>query len=153
MRYLQLFDEFSESEYSKAFTIFPNSVGVLSAFNLGNKILREPNEPKNTPQMFVVQKLAFRGGGIYTKDMACKQFDGDEDLGLGFEPEYAYAEDVTQCGVWNLNACQNTGAIILPGTYRIRLNDRGGLGNVILGLVRYNAQEASSVPRNIIFGE
>lgn len=152
MRYLQLFDEFSESEYSVAFTIFPGSVGVLSAYNLGNKVLREPNEPKNTPQMFIVQKLAFRGGGIFTKEM-CGCDPTDEDIGLGFEPEYAYAEDVTQCGMWNLNACQNLGAIMLPGTYRVRLNDRGGLGNVILGLVRYNAKESGQVPRNIIFGE
>jgi hypothetical protein len=151
MRYLQLFDEFSESQYSKAFTIFPNSIGVLSAFNLGYKVAREDNEPKNTPQMFIIQKLSFRGGGIFTKEMCgC---EGDEDVGLGFDPEYAYAEDVTQCGVWNLNACQNLGAIMLPGTYRVRLNDRGGLGNAILGLVRYNAAESGLVPRKIIFGE
>lgn len=148
MRYLTLFDEASESEYSKAFTIFPGSIGVLSAFGLANKIDRLPNEPKNTPQMFIVQKLSFSEGGIFSAHCTC-----DDDSPLGFDPDYEYAEDVTMCGQWNLNACQNMGAVMLPGTYRIRLNDRGALGSVYLSLVRYTQAEAGSVPRKLIFGE
>lgn len=152
MRYLQLFDELSQSQFSKAFTIFPGSVGVLSAFNLGKKVILEEGEARNSIQMFIIQKLSFRGGGIYTRGM-CNCDEWNEDTGLGFDPEYSYVEDVTQCGQWNLNSCQNVGAIMLPGTYRVRLNDLGGLGTVILGMVRYNEQEASRVPRKLIFGE
>lgn len=149
MRYLTLFDEFSESEYSKAFTIFPGSIGVLSAFGLGKKVDLKPNEPRNAQQMFIVQKLVFSEGGIFTGDMCCC----DEDVGLGFDPEYMYVEDVVQCCVWNLTACNNLRGLMLPGTYRVRLNDRGGLGNVYLSLVRYNQKESGQVPRGIIFGE
>ena len=151
MRTIKLFDAFSKDVYSKAFTVFPNSIAVLTAFGLGNKIHREPNEPKNTPQQLIIQKMTFDGGGIFSSgDQCCCD---DEDLELGFDPNYTYVEDVTQCGVWNLNACQNLGAIMLPGTYRVRLNDEGGLGYVFLSLTRYRQDEAGSVPRKIIFGE
>lgn len=150
MKQLTLFDEMSNNVVSKAFSIFPGSVAVLSAYNLGKKVNLEPNEPTNTLQMVIVQKIHFSGGGIYSeKDMCCCA----DDAPLGFDPDLMYVEDMTQCGVWNLNACQNTGAIMLPGTYRVRLNDTGALGNCLVSLVRYTQEDAGVVPRGLIFGE
>lgn len=150
MKQLTLFDEHSRSLVSTAFSIFPGSIAILSAYNLGRKINLEPNEAISTWQMAIIQKIHFSGGGIYNiDDCSCCP----DDAPLGFEPDLVYVEDVTQCGVWNLNACQNTGAIILPGTYRLRLNDTGALGNCLISVVRYTQDETGSVPRGLIFGE
>lgn len=150
MEFKRLFWEKSSSVYSPAFTVIPNSIMVISAYGFGNKITREDNQPTTNQTMAIVQKMSFEGGGIFSEACNCDSLD---PALLGFEPEFSYVEDVTQCGLWNLNACQNTGIIILPGTYRLRLNDPGAPGHVYVHITAYMRSELFQIPSGLIFGE
>lgn len=144
-----LFDDGSTDVTSKAFIITPGSVGILSAWGFKQtKEVLSPQEPSSTPQLAIVQKLAFPYGA-FPDGNACKQSDSP----LIVTPDYTYAEDVTQCGLWALHACQNLVAMAVPGTYRVQLNDTGALGTVFITLTRYSQLEAGYVPRGIFLGE
>lgn len=149
MRTDTLFDDGSTDITSRAFIIAPGSVGILSAWGFkATKEVRGSSEPRSTQQLAVVQKLAFPYGA-FPDGNACKQSDSP----LIVTPDYTYAEDVTQCGLWMLSACQNLVGMAVPGTYRVQLNDEGALGTVFISLTRYSQSEVGYVPRGIFLGE
>lgn len=149
MRTDTLFDDGSTDVTSRAFIIAPGSVGILSAWGFkATKEVLGPNEPRSAQQLAIVQKLAFPYGA-FPDGNACKQSDSP----LIVTPDYTYAEDVTQCGLWTLSSCQNLVAMAVPGTYRLQLNDAGALGTVFISLTRYSQSEVGYVPRGIFLGE
>ena len=147
MNYDVLFDDASTSEYSRAFIVSPGSVAVLSAWGF-DQYIKTPDErqPRNIPQMAVVQKMAF-DKGIFPDGLACSA-----DSGLITTAAYSYVEDVTQCGLWALSACNNTVVLSLPGTYRLQLNDAAAVGTVFISLTRYSQQELGYIPHGMYLG-
>lgn len=130
--------------------VIPGSIAVLSAYGMGAKLAPAENEPTNVMTKAIVQKMAFDGGGIFSNDCNCSSI---EDIPLSLEPDFSFVEDVIQCGLWNLNACQNVGVIILPGTYRLRLDDSAAPGHIYVSLTLYRKDEAGQLPSGLIFGE
>lgn len=143
-----LFDDGSTDVYSRAFMIVPGSVAILSAwgFSARKSVLAE-GEPKSAAQLAIVQKLAF-AKGIYPNGDAC----GAADSPLVSDPAFSYVEDVTQCGLWTLSACQNLVVLGVPGTYRLQLNDTGALGTLFISLTRYRQDEVGYLPHGLYLG-
>lgn len=147
MNYDVLFDDASTNVYSRAFIVSPGGIAVLSAWGFSLYAKAIPGSvPKNTPQLAIVQKMAF-DKGIYPNGNAC----GNDD-GLISEPKYSYVEDVTKCGLWSLSACNNIVVLSLPGTYRLQLNDEAAIGNVFISLTRYSHQELGHIPESMYLG-
>ncbi|HDW3986216.1 TPA: hypothetical protein RMT71_003212 [Escherichia coli] len=147
MNYDTLFDDSSTSAYSRAFTVSPGGIAVLSAWGFSAYVTAISDAmPKNMPQLAVIQKMAF-DKGIYPNGSAC----GNDD-GLISEPKYSYVEDVTKCGLWALSACNNIAVLSLPGTYRLQLNDDAAVGTVFISLTRYSCQELGHIPESMYLG-
>jgi hypothetical protein len=144
-----LYDQGSTDAHSKAFIIAPGTFGVLSVWGMQKyvQVLSNAESQTTIAQMAIVEKLAF-AGGEFPNVTAC-QLGGMPAL---IDPKYSYAEDVTQCGLWHLSACQNLVAMSVPGTYRIRLNDPGAVGQVFMTLTRYTQDEAGYISRNVFLG-
>lgn len=144
-----LFDEGSTYVQSDIFAVLPKKIVVLTAwgFSATKKVI-EPGEPNNITQRAIVEKLAFNGGGYFVGDPDCVCKLNTQALVF---PDTQYAEDVTGCGVWNLSACWNVGIITLPGVYRLRFNDTGAPGSVIIYADIFNAEDVYIPPR-LIFG-
>ncbi|EFA1526606.1 hypothetical protein WG855_003738 [Escherichia coli] len=142
-----LFDDASTSEYSRAFVVSPGCTAIISAWGFAQYIKApEEGKPKNIPQLAIVQKMAF-DKGIFPNGSACAA-----DEGLISVPKYSYVEDVTQCGLWALSACNNTVALSVPGTYRLQLNDAAAVGTVFISLTRYSQQELGYIPYGMYLG-
>lgn len=144
-----LFDDGSTDPFSRAFIVAPGSVAILSAWGFSQyKTDLAPNEPRTIPQVGVVQKMAFPYGD-FPDGNSCVH----SDSALLVDPPYTYVEDVTQCGLWVVSACNNIAAIAVPGTYRLQLNDLAAVGTVFISLTRYQQKELGYMPRGIFLGE
>lgn len=144
-----LFNKGVLGQYSKPFLIPQGFVGIISAWGfVKNKLIPEVGEPLNVAQMGIIQKMAFPEG-IFPNGNTC---DITKTL-LIVDPPYSYAEDVTQCGVWNLSACQNLVGLSIPGTYRVFLNDEGAAGEIFMTLSRYYMSELPPLPHGIFLGD
>ncbi|RQH06634.1 hypothetical protein [Paraburkholderia dinghuensis] len=127
-----LFDARSVSLASPIFFVRPGTGVMLSAFGLMES------------QQAVIEKVRYEDS-IMPQGGAC------EDL----EPPMAVvmqAEDVTQGGVWQLNACQNLAVLTVPGSYRLNLNDEAALGLVYIEAIGLDGQAAALIPPSLFFG-
>lgn len=145
-----IFDQDSSSLFSKVFTVFPGTYLLISGFGFDKYQGEVPEgKPKQT-QKAIVQKLGF-AGGIFPDGM-CPCGDKIPDLSLVDVP-YKYVEDVTQCGLWHISACQNLVLLSVPGSYRLRLNDSSALGNVFVSAERYHKNDVGLLPHALFLGE
>jgi hypothetical protein len=132
-----LFDSRSASVTSPTFMVRPAKGVVLSAFGLVQML-------DGTPQIAVVEKVRYEDG-IMPQGGACEDLEPPPAMVL-------QAEDVTQCGVWGLTACQNLALLTVPGSYRLNLNDVSAIGTVYIEAVEIDAQAAALVPNDLFLG-
>lgn len=146
MKYVTLFNNMSTNMTSRMFPVHPGQTVMLTAFGFAaHQQVYDKSKPRDA-QRAIVEKVAF-AGGIFPS--CCV---GDD--GLLAEIPYTYAEDVTQGGLWNLNACQNLVFLSVPGTYRLRLNDEAALGMVYIELVKYDNEDGLPyIPRDLYLGD
>jgi hypothetical protein len=148
MKHVTLFDNMSTDLTTRMFSVHPGQTVMLTAFGFAsNQQAYDKSKPRDA-QRAIVEKVAF-AGGIFPDGSAC---EGDD--GLLAEIPYTYAEDVTQCGLWNLNACQNLVFLSVPGTYRLRLNDEAALGTLYVEMVKYDRDDGLAyIPHDLYLGE
>lgn len=146
---IELFNEDSKSQESPVFSVGLGTYVILSAYNFEDKQEVYPPENARKAQMAIVQKLSFVGGKI-PDGVACEEFVPISDRELDIE--YTYKEDVTQCGLWNLSACQNLVIMSVPGAYQLRLNDPAAVGRVVILAERYRKDEIQYLPRDLFLG-
>jgi hypothetical protein len=127
-----LFDARSASLTSPTFFVRPGSGVVLSAFGLMET------------QQAVVEKVRYEDG-IMPQGGACEDLEPPATAVM-------QAEDVTQCGVWSLTACQNLAVVTVPGAYRLNLNDPAAMGIVYIEAIGIGADAAALVPHGLFFG-
>ncbi|ETD72659.1 hypothetical protein V757_02915 [Pelistega indica] len=101
---MKLFHPQSTSAISGIFTVSLGEVAIISSYNLHDN------------QRGVIQKVWFKDGKVPT--------GGSCNVVLETEEAHILAvEDVTQCGVWAVNPCQNIALLSIPGNYRMVLDD------------------------------
>ena len=138
MQTIILYDNKSTNLISKGFILPPGFSAVISAWGLGKE------------DCLVLQKLAFPYGQFPNASFCTP---GDiKDLSTPYDAG-SYAEDVTDCGCWNVNACHNTRVLTLPGTYRLELSSTEALTSLFVSVsiysrVEYTPSEISS----LVFG-
>jgi len=138
MNKLVLFDKNSDSTITKTFTVFDDKYYLVRAYGfekrryvpavrdeLTNEVL-EPGYWTGKNQRVTLQSVLGTDAEPPSGTM-CEI----EDI-IVQKGEKIAEEDVTQCGVWFLDACQNTVILSLPGTYQFELNDQEALGSFYL---------------------
>lgn len=146
---IELFNEDSKSVESPVFSVGVGTYVILSAYNFAKQQEDYPPENARKAQMAIVQKLGFVGGRM-PSGLACEEFVPIADRELDID--YTYKEDVTQCGLWNLSACQNLVILSVPGAYQLRLNDQSAVGTVVILADRYRKDEVQYLPRDLFLG-
>ena len=125
-----LWDGSNDTLFSSVFVVPPGwSVVVFATGLLSEKVRRSAAEFKG-PQLLCVERLVFR---CDAPKVSAPQCDGCCSYVLGAMPiaELDSAELVETCFLpWVLEPCRNIGAIGIPGTYRLRLNDATAIGAV-----------------------
>ncbi|ETD67432.1 hypothetical protein V757_11445 [Pelistega indica] len=147
---MDLFDTKSTSPVSDVFVLGEGEVALLQAFNLANS------------QRAVVQRVRFTDGYVPSGN-ACKET-------MCIPPsKIALVEDITQCGVWALNPCQNVALLAIPGVYRLALDDgeaekevapgvpipvakSTAVGTAIIQMTRLSTTHAAIIPKDLFFG-
>lgn len=147
MRFLTLFNDKSTDIVSAPFAVLPGQIVMLSAFGFaGKQQVADGNKPLDV-QRAIVEKVVF-AKGLFPDGVACSCGD------LLIDVPYMYVEDVTQCGLWYLSACQNLVFLTVPGSYRLRLNDATALGTVHIELIKYDSMELTAyIPHDLYLGE
>lgn len=147
---MELFNTKSSSPISGVFVVQPGEVVVLSAYNFTGS------------QRAVVQKVKFVDSFV-ASGAPC-----DAVINVPTS-KIAAVEDVTQCGQWVLNACQNLVVLSVPGIYRLALDDgyvegepevgtplqgaeSTAVGTVIIELERLSVAHAQLIPKDLFFG-
>lgn len=141
-----LFDHASTSQESRVFAVFPGRAVVLSGFGFSKKQNVVAEGKPIQSQKAIIMKLSF-DGSVFPEGCTCE----GELPDLSGIVRYQYVEDVTSCGLWHLSACQNLRILSVPGTYRLRLNDPGAIGNVTVILNEYLNSELGYQPPNMYF--
>lgn len=111
---MELFNTRSSSPISGVLVVHPGEVVVLSAYNLSGL------------QRAVVQKVKFVDSYIPSGSACGDVLDVPTT-------KIAAVEDVTQCGVWALNPCQNVAVLSIPGAYRLVMDDGYAVGDAVEG--------------------
>lgn len=147
---MELFGAKSTSDTSRAFSIGKGEAVLISAFGLIKQ------------QRAVIQKVRFKDGIVPSGSACGGEFNIDDAKILA-------VEDVTQCGVWAINPCQNLAVLSVPGVYRLKLDDgvasgesapgmpvpvapSTAVGHVIIEAERMSANEAANIPQHLFFG-
>lgn len=130
---MELFNTKSTSPISGIIVVEAGEVAVLSAFNLTGS------------QRAVVQKVRFVPKHVPTGS-ACG------DVLTVPAAHIAAVEDVTQCGVWALNPCQNLVVLAVPGSYRLVLDDGEAAAEVEPG-VPIPIKESTAVGTAMIYAD
>lgn len=147
---MELFNTKSASPISGVFVLHPGEVVVLSAFNLTGQ------------QRAVIQKVRFVESFIPSGSACADVIDVPK-------AKISTVEDVTQCGVWALNPCQNLAVLSVPGAYRLVLDDGYAVGETQVGepikvaestavgtamieAYRMTVAQAALLPNDLFFG-
>lgn len=112
---MKLFHPLSTSPISPMFVVPVGEVAVISAYGFDKY------------QRGVIQKVKLVDDAVPQGSAAC---GGELKVP---EAKILAVEDVTQCGVWVLNACQNLAVLSVSGVYRIVLDDGYATGVVAVG--------------------
>lgn len=112
---MKLFHPKSTSPISPMFMVQPGEVAVISAFGF------------EALQRGVIQKVRLQ-------DEAVPSGSSCGDVLTVPDAKVLAVEDVTQCGVWAVNACNNTAVLSVPGLYRVVLDDGYAVGEATAGM-------------------
>ena len=147
---MKLFHPKSTSPISPMFMVQPGEVAVISAFGF------------EALQRGVIQKVRLQ-------DEAVPSGSSCGDVLTVPDAKVLAVEDVTQCGVWAVNACANTVVLAVPGLYRIVLDDgyavgeaeegvpvevaeSTAVGTVLIEVTKMTVAHAALLPKDLFFG-
>lgn len=144
---VEIFGLGQTTKFSKPFRVDIGKVVVISSFNFACETLDDTGEVIKNGDCAILHKIDFTTPEMPSGN-GCGCILENVDVSISnSEPV------VVCCEMWTLNACNNVVVLSVPGYYMYELCEESAIGSVLIRIEELSIEQASLLPRNLIYGE